>query len=553
MKDVWRRVAAALAAVESDPRLFRDSFYTVQADLVFGPNVYQIVAEGKALLLDGYVQPLSDTQVGLTAESAGNLTANLLDSELQALSGSSLDRGFDLSELAPAGIVLPGQPPNPGAERTATVLEQHARQSKANRGMQRLTLRADHPDIEAFLALQASAAFECSACSIAVPDALLQAVEAKGRFDLVHAVPPPGVPAETVPRDAAGRYLYKTVSAVELWQKILHYLQKAVPIAAGQLLFVDRLLGYAPLSQAYPAMQTLLPAANLTLPAYAGTCSAAINLTRLVQAPFSKAARFDEQRFRYVIGLAVQMLDNVHTLTQHPLVRQQSVTAGLRPIALTFTGLADALAMLRLPYGSDAALAFAERMAQVLTAHAHLASVELAERCGPFPQWKTGVTQGGKSLRDHYVESALIRSLPVHLQTRIHAHGLRNATVVAMPAWHIAHDAFADGVSAGLNPVSEWEEVHTDASNPGVEHTVQDYAQRVYYQLQHAERVPRGRPPSSLQLARDVSVTARVQLHAAVSRHLDGGASLPPLTDLRRIGQMKDFCRGIWQSGVGFG
>src|SRR5260370_7340495 len=79
------------------------------------------------------------------------------------------------------------------------------------------------------------------------------------------------------------------------------------------------------------------------------------------------------------------MLDNVLEVTAWPLEQQRKEAMAKRRVGLGFTGLGDALIMLRLKYDTAEARAMAARIAESMRDHAYRASVELAKERGAFP------------------------------------------------------------------------------------------------------------------------------------------------------------------------
>jgi len=93
-----------------------------------------------------------------------------------------------------------------------------------------------------------------------------------------------------------------------------------------------------------------IPAPSRPLPPYGCCCLGSIDLTKYVSAPFTEQAKFDFERFARTVEVSVRMLDNVLEVTAWPLEQQRKEAMAKRRVGLGFTGLGDALIMLRLRY-----------------------------------------------------------------------------------------------------------------------------------------------------------------------------------------------------------
>jgi ribonucleoside-diphosphate reductase alpha chain len=117
---------------------------------------------------------------------------------------------------------------------------------------------------------------------------------------------------------------------------------------------------------------------------------------------FVAAGDLDWPRLRDVIHESVRFLDDVIDANRYPLVEIERATKATRKIGLGIMGWADALVALDIPYDSEAALALAGRLAEVLEEESLAASMALADARAPFPAW-TGSRwerQGHRPLRN---------------------------------------------------------------------------------------------------------------------------------------------------------
>ncbi len=93
------------------------------------------------------------------------------------------------------------------------------------------------------------------------------------------------------------------------------------------------------------------------------------------------------------------MLDNVVEINQLPLAKQREEIISKRRHGMGFLGLGSALTMLRIRYGSAAAVAFTEQVSQELAMTGWRESLALAKEKGPAPIMEQEFEVTGKLLR----------------------------------------------------------------------------------------------------------------------------------------------------------
>src|SRR5688500_5039224 len=131
------------------------------------------------------------------------------------------------------------------------------------------------------------------------------------------------------------------------------------------------------------------------LPSY-GCCDlGSIDVARFVKNAFAEDAAFEFEAFGRAVEVSIRMLDNVLDVTPWPLEQQRTEAMAKRRVGLGFTGLGNALAMLRLKYDTREARDMAARIAEFMRDRTYLASVELAKERGAFPMFNRDLYLSG--------------------------------------------------------------------------------------------------------------------------------------------------------------
>jgi ribonucleoside-diphosphate reductase alpha chain len=248
------------------------------------------------------------------------------------------------------------------------------------------------------------------------------------------------------------------------------------------------------------------------LPPYGACLLGSINLARLVRQPFTPDARIDDDELAGLVVVAVRMMDNTIDVSRFPLEEQRREAFAKRRIGLGVTGLADALIMIGLRYGSPEAAAKAERWAEHISHTAYLTSGDLAVEKGVFPLFD----------REAYLAGETVGALPDDIRERIAAGGIRNALLTSIaPTGTIS--LFADNVSSGIEPVFALSYTRKVLLRDGstFEEEVSDYALRRFRE----QFGPEALLPDHFITAQDLTPTEHVRMQAAVQRHVDSAIS----------------------------
>ncbi|RFU14385.1 adenosylcobalamin-dependent ribonucleoside-diphosphate reductase [Rhodobacteraceae bacterium W635] len=489
VEDSWRRIARALASVEAEPDAWEDRFYAALEDFKYLPAGRITAGAGSGrnvTLFNCFV-------MGTIPDSMGGIFEHLREAALTMQQGGGI--GYDFSTIRPKGADVLGVAADAsGPLSFMDVWDAMCRtimSAGSRRGAMMATMRCDHPDIEEFISAKSDPArLRMFNMSVLVTDAFMEAVKADGPWELTF-----------------GGKVYHTVQARDLWNRIM---RSTYDYAEPGVIFIDRIntmnnLGYA------ETIAATNPCGEQPLPPYGACLLGSVNLARLVADPFEPTARLDADALDDLVAVAVRMMDNVVDASKFPLEAQAREAQAKRRIGLGVTGLADALLMLGLRYGSDAAAAQTERWMKQIAHAAYRASVDLAKARGPFPLFEA----------DAFLASGTMQSMDDALREEIREHGIRNALLTSIaPTGTIS--LYAGNVSSGIEPVFAYSYTRKVLQRDGsrTEEEVVDYAVQMWRDTKGDAPLP-----DHFVNAQTLAPEDHVKMQAAAQKWVDSSIS----------------------------
>jgi ribonucleoside-diphosphate reductase alpha chain len=453
VEDTWRRIANALA--EAEPKKTRakhaENFYKALEDFKYLPAGRITAGSGtgrSVTLFNCFV-------MGTIPDDMGGIFDMLKEAALTMQQGGGI--GYDFSTIRPKGELVKGVGSDASGPLSfmdvwdamcATIMSAGSR-----RGAMMATMRDDHPDIQDFItAKRDSTRLRKFNLSVLISDALMEAVFEDADWNLVW-----------------NGEVRKTLRARELWDTIM---QSTYDFAEPGVIFVDRINEKNPLKYLEKISATN-PCGEQPLPPYGACLLGSINLARLISNPFEDNAAMDDAQMKTLVATAVRMMDNVVDVSNFALPQQEEEAKNKRRIGLGVTGVADALLMLKLTYGTEEAALQIEAWMRAIQNAAYRASVELAKEKGAFPLFDA----------EKYLESPTIQDLDDDIKADIAIYGIRNALLTSIaPTGTIS--LYAGNVSSGIEPVFAYAYTRKVLQKDGskVEEEVIDYAVKLYHE-----------------------------------------------------------------------
>lgn len=514
VQDSWTRVARALAENEVNKDFWEDEFYSILKDFKFLPAGRILAGAGTArsvTLFNCFV-------MGTIPDDMGGIFEMLKEAALTMQQGGGI--GYDFSTIRPKGADVKGVASDAsGPLSFMDVWDSMCRtimSAGSRRGAMMATMRCDHPDIEEFIEVKKdSVRLRMFNLSVLVTDEFMDAIKNDDLWELKFA----------------GK-VYKTVRAMDLWDKIM---QATFEYAEPGVIFIDRINQMNNLAYCEKISSTN-PCGEQPLPPYGACLLGSVNLARLVKQPFEPDAKIDTAELSRIVQIAVRMMDNVVDVSRFPLKAQEDEAQQKRRIGLGVTGLADALLMMGLKYGSEEAANKTEEWLEEIATVAYLYSSTLAEEKGPFPLFDA----------DQYLASKTLRKMSKKVREKISKYGIRNALLTSIaPTGTIS--LYAGNVSSGIEPVFAYSYSRKVLQKDGshIEEDVVDYAVQLW-----REKFGNKPFPDYFVNAQTLDPVNHVRMQSAAQRWIDSSISktINCPVDIN-FNSFKDVYMEAWKSG----
>jgi ribonucleoside-diphosphate reductase alpha chain len=248
----------------------------------------------------------------------------------------------------------------------------------------------------------------------------------------------------------------RTLPAADLWRKMLTMLFET---GHPWITFKDACNVRSPQQHAGVVHSSNL-CTEITLNT-SDTETAVCNLGSVNLLQHMKNGALDHVKLQKTITTAMRMLDNVIDINYYAIQKARDSNLRHRPVGLGVMAFQDSLYELRIPYASDAAVAFADTSMEAICYYAYWASTELAKERGQYSSYKGSLWDQGilpidtldmlARERGGYVEVDRSSTLDWEaLRKKIATDGMRNSNCTAIAPTATISNII--GVDASIEP-----------------------------------------------------------------------------------------------------
>ena len=406
MDDTYKRVARALADVESEPN--REQWYeSFLWALRHGAiPAGRVTSNAGALEHKPATSTINCTVSGTIRDSMDDILQKVHEAGLTLKAGCGI--GYEFSTLRPRGAYVSGA----GAYTSGPLSFMDiydkmcftVSSAGGRRGAQMGTFDIGHPDALEFIrAKRENGRLRQFNLSLLVTDEFMKAVKSDGDWTLAFPLGLKEFEAEQPDLSDPTKYvwrewpytegyvaneeglvackIYKTLPARRVWDVIM---TSTYDFAEPGFILIDK-VNEMNNNWWTEKIRATNPCGEQPLPAYGSCLLGSVNLTKFVVDPFTEDARFDWESYRKVVKIFTRMLDNVVEVNGLPLAQQRDEIMRKRRHGMGFLGLGSTITMLCMKYGSKKSVAFTQNVSREMAVAGWEAALDLSKEKGPAP------------------------------------------------------------------------------------------------------------------------------------------------------------------------
>ncbi len=406
MDDTYKRVARALADVESEPcreQWYESFLWALRHGAI---PAGRVTSNAGALDHKPATSTINCTVSGTIRDSMDDILKKVHEAGLTLKAGCGI--GYEFSTLRPRGAYVSGA----GAYTSGPLSFMDiydkmcftVSSAGGRRGAQMGTFDIGHPDALEFIrAKRENGRLRQFNLSLLVTDEFMKAVKNEGEWTLAFPIGRQEFEAERPDLGDTRKFvwrewpytegyvsneeglvackIYKTLPARRVWDVIM---SSTYDFAEPGFILIDR-VNEMNNNWWTENVRATNPCGEQPLPAYGSCLLGSVNLTKFVVDPFTEDARFDWETYRKVVKIFTRMLDNVVEVNGLPLAQQRDEINRKRRHGMGFLGLGSAITMQCMKYGSKKSVAFTQNVSREMAVAGWEAALDLAKEKGPAP------------------------------------------------------------------------------------------------------------------------------------------------------------------------
>jgi ribonucleoside-diphosphate reductase alpha chain len=406
MDDTYKRVARALADVESEPsreQWYESFLWALRHGAI---PAGRVTSNAGALEHKPATSTINCTVSGTIRDSMDDILQKVHEAGLTLKAGCGI--GYEFSTLRPRGAYVSGA----GAYTSGPLSFMDiydkmcftVSSAGGRRGAQMGTFDIGHPDVLEFIrAKRENGRLRQFNLSLLVTDDFMKAVKNDGDWTLAFPLGNQEFEAERPDLTDTTKYvwrewpytqgyvaneeglvackIYKTLPARRVWDVIM---TSTYDFAEPGFILIDK-VNEMNNNWWTENVRATNPCGEQPLPAYGSCLLGSVNLTKFVVDPFTEDARFDWESYRKVVKVFTRMLDNVVEVNGLPLAQQRDEIMRKRRHGMGFLGLGSTITMLCMKYGSKKSVAFTQNVSREMAVAGWEAALDLAKEKGPAP------------------------------------------------------------------------------------------------------------------------------------------------------------------------
>ncbi len=241
-----------------------------------------------------------------------------------------------------------------------------------------------------------------------------------------------------------GVKVYREIRAKDLWDLINVC---ATYSAEPGIFFIDN-ANDATNAKAYgDQVVATNPCGEQPLAPYSVCNLAAVNLAEMANKD-EKTINFE--KIKSTVATGVRMQDNVIDATPYFLDENKKQALGERRVGLGVMGLHDLLIYTETKYGSDEGNKLVDQIFETIAVTAYRTSIEIAKEKGSFPFLIGETEEETQELRQKFINTGYMKTLPEDIREDILKYGIRNSHLLTVAP--TGSTGTMVGVSTGLEP-----------------------------------------------------------------------------------------------------